>query len=442
MEQTGPGDTPKAPDAPTPAPAVVGPEAPPTKSVDEVVAELRKSPLFMTELDEENEHVAALQALAYEGTPLENALNFKDQGNECFKARRFADAREHYTKGVDLLAPLDRLRRKGETTTHKETRKEKQKRKKSSRKTTTETQPGGEVETSAATNEPVDEEGEEEEEVEVEVEVDVPDSEEDIRQQLAALESLYANRAACALELQNYRACWLDCGHALRINPRNLKAYFRSARALLAVGRLEEADDACAHGLAVDAKNNALRTVAADIAAAKEKAEAKRRAEEERRARERRKEATLKAALAARNIRVRSTGAEPEMGDARVKLEPDEEDPHSSLVVPVVILYPLELESDFITVFGEAESIGEHLDYILPPPWDGKGEYAAVDRVECFVEKMGGGLVKWGKRVPLLKLLGTGNVEIVDNVFKVFVLPKEKAVAWVEDYKSKKAATK
>ncbi|KAL2754405.1 hypothetical protein ACRALDRAFT_2054350 [Sodiomyces alcalophilus JCM 7366] len=429
MDQQRVEDTQKASDPPS-APTVVGPEAPPTKTVDEVVAELRKSPLFMTELDEENEQVVALQALAYEGTPLENAVNFKDQGNDCFKARLFADAREHYTKGIDLLAPLDRLRKKGEVTTHKETRTEKQKRK---RKAT----PAEDTGVSTTQDE-----GEGEEEVQVQVEVDVPDSEDDIQQQLAVLESLYANRAACALELQNHRACWLDCGHALRINPRNIKAYFRSARALLAVGRLEEADDACAHGLRVDPANAALRKVAADIAAAREKAEAKRRAEEARKAAERRKEATLRAALAARNIRTRTTGADPEMGDARVKLVPDKEDPRSSLVVPVVVLYPLELESDFVTAFGEADSLGDHLGYILPPPWDEEGDYASVDRVECFVEKMGGGLVKWGKRVPLLKLLGTGNVEIVDDVFKVFVVPKEKAASWVEDYKSKTAARK
>ncbi|ROT40593.1 TPR-like protein [Sodiomyces alkalinus F11] len=420
----------KAPDSSSTSPTVVGPAAPRTKTVDEVFAELQKSPLFMTELDEESEHVAALQALAYEGTPLENAVSFKDQGNECFKFRRFADAREHYTKAIDLLAPLDRLRRKGETTTHKETRKEKQKRERERETTTTTTSPA-ENKTGAPETEEV---------VEVEVEVDVPDSEEDIRQQLAALEALYANRAACALELRNYRACWLDGGHALRINPLNTKAYFRSARALLAVGRLDEAEDACAHGLRVDGANSALRKAAADIAAAKANAEAQRRAEEERKARQRRKAATLRAALAARNVRTRSTGADPEMGDARVKLVPDEEDPRSSLVVPVVVLYPLELESDFVAAFGEADSLGDHLGYMLPPPWDGKGGYASVDRVECFVEKMGGGLVKWGKRVPLLKLLGTGNVEIVDDVLKVFVLPKEKAASWVEDYKSRTAA--
>ncbi|KAJ3560295.1 hypothetical protein NPX13_g9353 [Xylaria arbuscula] len=80
------------------------------KTVDEVVAELRKTPFFMTEL-EENDETEALKALAYEGTPLENASEFKEQGNECFRVKRWADAKEFYTKGVLILAAEERKRK-------------------------------------------------------------------------------------------------------------------------------------------------------------------------------------------------------------------------------------------------------------------------------------------------------------------------------------------
>ncbi|KLU85942.1 hypothetical protein MAPG_04961, partial [Magnaporthiopsis poae ATCC 64411] len=66
------------------------PELPPAlaavrnKTTEEILADLNKSPLFMTEL-EDNDDVAALQALAYEGTPLENASDFKERGNECYR---------------------------------------------------------------------------------------------------------------------------------------------------------------------------------------------------------------------------------------------------------------------------------------------------------------------------------------------------------------------
>lgn len=375
-----------------------GPSEAPGLDIDALVADIRSSPLFMNELDTESEAVQALQALAFEGTPLENALSFKDQGNELFVAKRHADAREFYGKVVALLAPLEAKRQRGEVTTHVER-------------------------------------------AEDEREVEVEDDEDEIRGQKAALEAAYVNRAACELEMRNYRACWLDCGRALLVNPRNVKAYYRSSRALLAVGRLEDADDSCKRGVAVDPANKPLQGVAKEIAAAISKRDAKRKADEERAAKERRKEAVLSAALKARNIVTRSTGSPPEMGDVKVRLVPDEEDPRSSLVVPVVLLYPTDMETDFIKEFGEADALGEHLGYVFPLPWDSKGRYT-VDGVECYVETAAGGLVKWGKNVPLLKVLGTGKVEVVDDVLKVFVLPRGEAAAWVADFKEKKAATR
>ena len=88
------------------------PELPPGRTLnagmtfDETVANLKQHPLFMTELDptEDNDELAALQALAYDGTPLENGINFKEQGNECFREKRWVDAKEFYGKGVAVLA--------------------------------------------------------------------------------------------------------------------------------------------------------------------------------------------------------------------------------------------------------------------------------------------------------------------------------------------------
>lgn len=377
------------------------------KTADEIFADLNKSPLFMTEI-EENDDLAALQALAYEGTPRENGEDFKERGNECFKARQFADAKEFYTKGVDILAAQERARKRGEKTFHTEKAK---------------VGGGG---------------GEEEEE---ERDVEVEDDEEEVGKQKALLESLYVNRAACHLELCNYRSCWTDCGSALRLNPKNLKAYYRSARALLKVERVAEADDACARGLAIDPENAALRAVARDIVGAAERADARARREAERAAREGRRGALLRAALAARAIRTRETARTPQTEDARVRLVPDEDDPASSLSFPAVLLYPVHLESDFVKAFNERECLADHLSYVLPAPWDREGEYTA-DGVECYLETVKGGLVKAGKKAPLLKILGGGNVEVVDGIVRVYVVPSGRAKKWIEEFKLKKAAEK
>lgn len=68
--------------------------------------QLNETPFFMKELPqnyEDNVKLQALQALLYDGTPEENAANFKDQGNEAFKSGRagYKDALIFYTKGID-----------------------------------------------------------------------------------------------------------------------------------------------------------------------------------------------------------------------------------------------------------------------------------------------------------------------------------------------------
>ncbi|KAL7628947.1 HSP70/90 co-chaperone [Parahypoxylon ruwenzoriense] len=355
------------------------------KTVDEVVADLKKTPFFMTEL-EENDDTEALKALAYEGTPLEVGSDFKERGNECFREKRWVDAKEFYTKGVLVLAAEERRRVRGE-------------------KESTET------------------------------------TEDEVKEQKGVLESLYVNRAACHLELRNYRSCWLDCAAALRLNDKNVKAYYRSAKAFLGVGRIEEADDACVRGLAVDEGNNPLKAVAREIIKKSEEQTAKQRKENERLAREKRREVLIKAALKARNIKTRTTAQPPEMEDAGLRLVPDPDDPRSSLSFPAVLLYPAHLQSDFIKAFGETETLADHLGYVFPLPWDTEGAYTLAG-VECYMETLSGGLAKVGKKAPLLKMLSSGNVEVVDEVVRFFVLPKAKAPAWVQEFKAKKAAEK
>ena len=96
---TKPSSTPlsTAPSAPMP-PAMAN-----TKqyTTDELLAELNRTPLFMTTLDsEENVDLEALKALAYEGTKAEVAGNFREQGNECAKLKQWKDAREYYDKAI------------------------------------------------------------------------------------------------------------------------------------------------------------------------------------------------------------------------------------------------------------------------------------------------------------------------------------------------------
>ncbi|KAJ4410007.1 HSP70/90 co-chaperone [Gnomoniopsis sp. IMI 355080] len=400
-----PAQTPSSQNAPSAPSKPIGPSLPPVptpalppqlahnagKSVDEILADLNKSPLFMTELDDDNNtDLEALQALAYEGTPLENATDFKASGNEAFREKRWADAREHYGRGVALITGEEKRRARGDPPHANDA---------------------------------------------------LGNDEAEVAAQRAVLEVLYVNRAACQLELGNHRQCWLDCAAALALNSRNVKAWYRSAKALLAVGRVAEADEACAGGLAVDANNGPLRAIARDIVARAE-AEARKAAEEERRKLEgARRGVNLRKALEARGIKVRKSALPPDTGDARMELVEDGSGGEGTLTFPTVLLYPAHYESDFIKAFSEKENLMQHFGYVFPLPWDKAGEYSA-NGVECFMETVTGGLVKVGKKVSLLKVVSLDNVEVLDGVVKIYVIPKAKAEGWVAEFKAAKAKEK
>lgn len=383
------------------------PELPPAlaavrnKTTEEILADLNKSPLFMTEL-EDNDDVAALQALAYEGTPLENASDFKESGNECYKEGKLGDAKEFYTKGINILTAEVRRRARGEPPTP-------------AADSNSNGDPGAAPPKTSS---------------------DDPD---EVAREAAVLESLHINRAACHLELRNYRSCTVDCAAALNLNPRNIKALYRSARALSRLNKIPEAEDAVERGLALDPENAPLQAVRAEVAERRRVQAKRQQREEERAATEVRRRYLLRVALRQRGVRTRSTDRPPDMDGARCQLVPDPDDADaSSLAFPTMILYPADMQSDFIKAFGEQDCVGVHLSYLLPLPWDHNGAYTQSG-VECYVETAKGSLLKLGKKVPLIKVLALDSMEVVDELVRIFVLPKAKAAKWVKEFKAIKS---
>ncbi|KAL2009659.1 hypothetical protein VTN00DRAFT_5466 [Thermoascus crustaceus] len=352
-------------------------------TADEIIDMMKKTPLFMTDLenagDEKGENLMldAIRAMQNEGTRGEVAQNFREQGNESAKAKNWKDAKEFYNKGIAVLTAKEDQWEKPE---------------------------------------------------------DVAKEQKLLRE---VEEACYINRALCNLELKNYRSTTLDCASALKLNPKNVKAYYRSAMALLALDKVAEAEDAASRGLKLDPKNKSLEQVASKIAARKTVLEgiaAKKKAEEERKNKEK---VILSTALRARQIRTRTTDQPPDMEDAEVHLAPDPLSPESTLVFPTVFLYPMDAQSDFIKSFSEMDSIADHLGYIFPLPWDSKQEYT-LSSVDCYIETVSGGLIKAGKKLPLLQILSGGKVEVVDGLVRVNVVPTAKAGKWIEEMKARK----
>lgn len=239
--------------------------------------------------------------------------------------------------------------------------------------------------------------------------------------------------------LGNYRSTTLDCASALKLNPKSVKAFYRSSTALYALDKIAEAEDAASRGLALDPDNKPLQQTATKIAERKavlDRIAAKKKAEADKV----RKEAQLLSfALKARQIRTRKTEQPPEMEDAVIRLTPDPLSPESTLEFPAVLLYPVDAQSDFIKEFSEVTSIADHLDYIFPLPWDAKKEYS-IDNVECFMQTTTGGLIKAGKKLPLLQILSGGKVEVVDELVTIYVVPLSKTGRFIAEMKARKGS--
>ncbi|GIC87626.1 HSP70/90 family co-chaperone CNS1 [Aspergillus udagawae] len=350
---------------------------------EELWSMMNKTPLFMTDLNQagdengENPMLDAIQALQNEGTRGEVAQSYREQGNEAAKEKRWIDAKEFYTKALAVVTTkLDKW------------------------------------------DKPED-----------------PKEEEKLLRQ--AEEASYINRALCNLELKNYRSTTLDCASVLKLNPNNIKAYYRSAMALYALDKLPEAEDAASRGLALDPNNKSLQQVAAKIADRKatlERIAARKKAEEERVQKEK---LILSTALRARQIRTRKTAQPPDMEDAHIRLTPDPLSPESTLEFPAVLLYHMDAQSDFIKTFSEMTSIEDHLEYIFPLPWDTKQEYT-INGVDCFMETVTGGLIKAGKKLPLLQILSGGKVEVVDELVRIYVIPTSKSAKFIAEMKARK----
>lgn len=202
------------------------------------------------------------------------------------------------------------------------------------------------------------------------------------------------------------------------------------------LNKLDEAEWACNRGLAADPTNAPLKSLQTKIETRKKYVESVEKARKEREAKAASERATLQLALKSRNILTRTTGKAPDLEDAAVKLE-NSMDPSSTLTFPVILLYPMDSQSDFIKAFSEKEKLDQHLDYIFPLPWDQKHEYT-VDNVEAYMETAAGGLIKVGKKMSLGKVLGSGKPEVIDGLVSISVVPKDKAAGWIDEFKKRK----
>ena len=339
------------------------------KSTDDVMKALNRLPFFMTELDEtdgeggENANLEALKSLAYEGEPHEIAGNFKNQGNDCYKAKQYKNAEIYYTKGIDD---------------------------------------------------------------------DCNDN--------ALNAALYLNRAACNLELKNYRRCIEDCKKVLILDDKNIKACFRAAKALFLVERYDESKQLLNYGLSIDSSNTSLLQLSRQVdEKVKKIEEAKQRKEKEENERKM-KQSILDNSIKLRHIQVVKSTRPPELlEEATIRLE-DPTDYESQLIFPAMILYPTIDEFDFVAEISELSTPSEILSIVFdrPKEWFEDPKHAGFkpEKMVCFMETISGGLIKIGKNVAINTALmaDSPKAPLFDNGLRLYVVTKEASKQWISTW--------
>lgn len=128
----------------------------------------------------------------------------------------------------------------------------------------------------------------------------------------------------------------------------------------------------------------------------------------------------------------------------------DPEDPtNSTMIFPVLFMYPQYTTTDLISHFHEDTPFSAHLSAMFPPnapqpEWDKKGEYVDGNLV-VFGWTRRRRLLKIGKKMKLRDVLKAAKakdgdpvdgIEMNDGTLSFVVLPKgQEEQKWVEDFK-------
>ncbi|KAF8138160.1 40S ribosomal protein S7 [Boletus edulis] len=259
-------------------------------------------------------------------------------------------------------------------------------------------------------------------------------------------EALYCNRAACNLELKNYGLVLKDCSKALWINARSSKALYRSATALLALDRLEEAQDCCDRCLVFDAHNQAVQSLRSRTESVRKAKDRQRQENEERLRREREEKQLLRIAFKERHLY--PTSSPQGTSDNPYSPHFDSDDPtRSTLIFPVFFLYPQYATSDVIAHFVEDTTFYVHISQMFPPQvpvpaWDEKQEYTANNLV-VYAMTHRRRLLKVGKKMTLRDVCKAARekdgepadgLEIKDGYLTFAVLPRgSEEQRWVDE---------
>lgn len=199
---------------------------------------------------------------------------------------------------------------------------------------------------------------------------------------------LLTNRAAAQIHVGNLRSALVDCRMALAKMPGHLKALDRAARCCIRLKRFEECIQLCDRRLEDKPGDPEFVRMRADAARMEKEAERDRRRAAAKEKKTKKDDDRLLEAIKSRGITLMGAAAttkltlddlEPTHPAAlRKKVHFAAGSEQSSLVWPVLLLYPEHGETDFIEEFGEDQRFSGHLAQVFSEraPWDKEGKYS------------------------------------------------------------------
>lgn len=257
------------------------------------------------------------------------------------------------------------------------------------------------------------------------------------------------NRAQCNLELGNYGKAIVDCRAALAHQPMNAKNWFRAARGLMEISRLEEAKECIANARKIEPAHRGIQEMEKKIEMRIETRDRKRRELEERERKKEEEQRKIEIAVTARGYATRGGYKRP---DGRGFEFEDPGNISTMLTMPAAIVYyqegadlsrvgqPGGPESDLIERVVECETIGDTVKQCIstPLPWDRRRDFVMMAGIEIYCETEKGGLVRATPKVSILELLGSGKVVVVDGVLALYVVPKRLSKDFVSAWKTQR----
>ena len=189
---------------------------------------------------------------------------------------------------------------------------------------------------------------------------------------------LHSNRAYAGLLLKNYRKAYEDGVKAVELDARNVKGWYRAAKAALSLEKFEECARLCVAGLDVESMNRDMKVLLREAKRGVEKREAQARLDVDERAR------VSAYAEALRDKRIRIGPAVLGSGERWPTIDANTHE----AVFWTLFVYPESMQTDVVEAARESDALGAHLDVLFNPgapplAWDSANAYTR-ESVEIY----------------------------------------------------------